>query len=135
MTLATSQELRTDRAKRVIETHRRRKVLFQRAPTADPQWVEAITAADPLWGPEEDWKLLVDQTTMEAESPVSPPLAQIGNQKPTTHLAAPNQPNPLPTADNHEAELAALEADLHDLFHPSNPESARFAGDETGRAL
>jgi len=41
----TSQGLRTDRAKRVIETRRRREVLFQRAPNADPQWAEAIIAA------------------------------------------------------------------------------------------
>jgi hypothetical protein len=53
----------------VIETRRRRDVLFRRAPTADPQWAEAIIAADPLWGPDEDWKLLIDQTTAEPPSP------------------------------------------------------------------
>ena len=115
---ATSHGLRTDRAKRVIETHQRRRILFQRAPTADPQWVEAIIAADPLWGPDEDWKLLIDQTTTEAEPPVSPPLDQIDDEERTPPPAPPDQPNPIPIADNDEAELAALEAGLQDLFHP-----------------
>ena len=69
ITAATSQGLRTDRAKRMIETRLRREVLFQRSPTADPQWAEAIITADPLWGPDEDWKLLIDQTTTEADPP------------------------------------------------------------------
>src|SRR5664279_4702375 len=46
----TSTGLRTDRAKRMIETHRRRECLAQHAPTANTQWAEAIIAADPLWG-------------------------------------------------------------------------------------
>ena len=83
--------LRTDRAKRMIETHRRREVLFQRAPTADPQWAEAIIAADPLWGPDEDWKLLIDQTTTK---PIRRPLAtpdQVDEREPT-HAPAPPRP-------------------------------------------
>jgi hypothetical protein len=116
---ATSQGLRTDRAKRVIETHRRREVLFRRAPTADPQWAEAIIAADPLWGPDEDWKLLIDQTTTQADPPVSPPrLSQVDSEEPTTPAARPDEPKPISTAEKHKAELAALEADLQDLFHP-----------------
>ena len=102
----------------MIETHQRRKALFQRAPTADPQWVEAIIAADPLWGPDEDWKLLIDRTTTEAEPPTSPPPDQIDDEEPTLPLAPPDQPNSISTAVKHKAELAALEADLQDLFHP-----------------
>ena len=52
-----------------VETRLRREVLFQRSPTADPQWAEAIITAHPLWGPDEDWKLLIDQTTTEADPP------------------------------------------------------------------
>jgi len=113
-----SQGLRTDRAKRVIETHHRREVLFQRAPTADPQWAEAIIAADPLWGPDEDWKLLIDQTTIEADSPAPPPFDQVDIEETTVPPAFPDDPQPISTAEKHEAELAALEADLQDLFHP-----------------
>ena len=116
---ATSQGLRTDRAKRVFETHRRREVLFQRAPTADPQWAEAITAADPLWGPGEDWKLLIDQTTTEADPPAPPPRLNQGDiEEPRTPPATPDEPEPISAAEKHESELAALEADLQDLFHP-----------------
>ena len=117
---ATSQGLRTDRAKRVIETHRRREVLFQRAPTADPQWAEAIIAADPLWGPGEDWKLLIDQTTTEADPPalLPPRLDQGDSEELITPAGPPEEPKPISTAEEHEAELAALEADLQDLFHP-----------------
>jgi len=114
---ATSQGLRTDRAKRVIETHHRREVLYQRAPTADPQWAEAVVAADPLWGPGEDWKLLIDQTTTEADPPAPPRLDQVDSEEPIAP-PAPADPEPMSTAEKHEAELAALEADLQDLFHP-----------------
>jgi len=115
---ATTEGIRTDRAKRVIETRHRREVLFQRAPTADTQWAEAIIAADPLWGPDEDWKLLIDRTTTEAEPPTSPPPDQIDDEEPTLPLAPPDQPNSISTAVKHKAELAALEADLQGLFHP-----------------
>jgi hypothetical protein len=114
---ATSQGLRTHRAKRVIETHCRREVLFQREPTADPQWAEAIIAADPLWGPGEDWKLLIDQTTTEAHPPTPPQHGQGDNEEPN-NPAPPDDPEPMISAENREAELAVLEADLQDLFHP-----------------
>ena len=116
----TSQGLRTDRARRVIETHRRREVLFQRAPTADPQWAEAIIAADPLWGPDEDWQLLIDQTTTQADPPTPPRLNQVDSEEPISPPATvtPAEPEPIPTAEKHKAELAALEAELQDLFHP-----------------
>ncbi len=116
---ATSQGLRTDRAKRVIETHRRREVLYQRAPTADPQWAEAIIAADPLWGPDEDWQLLIDQTTTQADPPVLPPrLEQVDSKKPISPPASPDEPEPISNAEKHKADLTALEADLQELFHP-----------------
>jgi len=118
MTPATSQGLRTNRAKRVIETRHRREVLFQRAPTADPQWAEAIIAADPLWGPDADWKLLIDQTTTETGPPAPPRVQPVDNEEPTTPPAPADDPGPTSTAEKHEAELAALEADLQDLFHP-----------------
>jgi hypothetical protein len=105
----------------VIETHRRREVLFQRAPTADPQWAEAIIAADPLWGPDEDWQLLTDQTMTQADPPTPPPrLNQVDSEEPISLPATvtPAEHEPIPTAEKHKAELAALEAELQDLFHP-----------------
>ena len=77
MTPAAAHGMRTDRAKRVIETRRRREVLSQRAPTADPHWAEAIIAADPLWWPDEGWKLLIDQTTTDTDPPA--PLNRPGS--------------------------------------------------------
>jgi len=104
----------------VIETHHRREILFQRAPTADPQWAEAIIAADPLWGPGEDWKLLIDQTTTEADPPalLPPRLDQGDCEELITPAGPPDEPEPISTAEKHEAELAALEADLQELFYP-----------------
>jgi len=117
-TSAAAHGLRTDRARQVIGIHQRRKALFEHAPTADPQWVEAIIAADPLWGLDQDWKLLIDQTTTEVEPPTSPPPDQTSDEETNPPPALPDLPNPISTADNHEAESAALEADLQDLFHP-----------------
>ncbi|HEY4992320.1 MAG TPA: hypothetical protein VII33_09590, partial [Nakamurella sp.] len=117
ITPATSQGLRTDRAKRMVETRHRRELLFQRAPTADPQWAEAIIAADPLWGADEDWQRLVDQTTTEAATP-PPPLRPADDGAPATPAPPPDGEPPTLTAENHEAELAALEADLQDLYRP-----------------
>jgi hypothetical protein len=118
MTPAAAQGLRTERARRVVETRRRREVLFQRAPTADPHWAEAITTADPLWGPDEDWKLIVDQTTTDADPPAPPRFHPVDNEEQTTPPDSPDDPEPISTADKHEAELTALEAELQDLFHP-----------------
>lgn len=115
---STSQGLRTDRAKRVIETRHRRQMLFQLAPTADSQWAEAIVAADPLWGSDEEWKFLIDQTTTEADPPRPPQLDHVDNVEPSTPPADPDDPEPSSTAEKHEAELAALAAELQDLFRP-----------------
>jgi hypothetical protein len=102
----------------VIETRRRRDVLFRRAPTADPQWAEAIIAADPLWGPDEDWKLLIDQTTTDVEPPAPPQFHPVDNEEPPTLPARTDDPEPISAGEKHEAELSALEAELQDLFHP-----------------
>jgi hypothetical protein len=117
-----STGLRTERAKRILETHRRRELLARHAPTADTQWTEAIIAADPLWGPEQDWKILIDRSTTEASTPTpagasdhfavdeaaGPPAATATHDTETGH-AGPG---------DHDAELAALEADLQDLYRP-----------------
>ena len=119
----TSTGLRTERAKRMIETHRRRECLAQHAPTADTQWTEAIIAADPLWGPDDDWKLLIDQTTRQAS--ITPQLAaedacKEGSPEPEPPSPAPpNDSEPVNSDPNEdEVELAALEADLQDLYRP-----------------
>jgi len=110
--------MRTDRAKRVIETRRRREVLSQRAPTADPPWAEAIIAADPLWWPDEGWKLLIDQTTTDTDPPAPPRSHPVDNEAPTTLPPLTDDPEPISTADKQKVELTALEAELQDLFHP-----------------
>jgi hypothetical protein len=93
-------------------------MLFQLAPTADSQWAEAIVAADPLWGSDEEWKFLIDQTTTEADPPRPPQLDHVDNVEPSTPPADPDDPEPSSTAEKHEAELAALAAELQDLFRP-----------------
>jgi hypothetical protein len=96
----------------VIETHRRREVLFQRASTADPQWAEAIIAADPLWGPDEDWNLLIDQIMTEAH-PLTPPWSHpVDAEAPGASPAVPDDPEPISTEHKYEAEIVAFEADL-----------------------
>jgi hypothetical protein len=72
LAISKGRGLRTERAQRMIESHRRRQLLAQHAPAADVQWAEAVIAADPLWGPEQDWKLLIDQTTRQV--PILAPL-------------------------------------------------------------
>jgi hypothetical protein len=119
---ATSTGLRTERAKRMIETHRRRGLVARHAPTADAQWAQAITAADPLWGPDEDWKLLIDQTTTAAAIPAPPAVDDPFQDEAAAELLPPTAPqdtetvNPGPHDD--DAELVALEADLQDLYRP-----------------
>ena len=38
------------------------------------------------------------------------------NQEPNTSHSHPTSPNPIPAAEKHETELAALEAELQDLI-------------------
>jgi hypothetical protein len=78
----------------------------------------AIIAADPLWGPDQDWQLLIDQTTTEVGPPAPPQFGLGDNEEPTTPPAHPDEQEPTSTAEKHGAELAAFEADLQDLFHP-----------------
>ena len=104
---------------RVIQPRRRREVLFPRAPNADPHWAEANRAADPLWGLDEEWTLLIDQTTTESDPPAPPPqLDQVDSEEQISPPATPDDPESISTAEKHKTELAALEADLQDLFHP-----------------
>jgi hypothetical protein len=42
----------------------------------------------------------------------------VDNEEQTTPPDSPDDPEPISTADKHEAELTALEAELQDLFHP-----------------
>ena len=118
---ATSTGLRTQRAQRMVETHRRRERLARHAPATDVQWAEAVIAADPLWGPEQDWKPLIDQTTRQVPIPAPLPADD-------PHVEGSDDP-PAPGAPHHtegggsgfgddEAALAALEADLQDLYRP-----------------
>ena len=46
----------------MIETRRRRELLALHTPKPTPKLAEAIIAADPLRGPDQDWKLFIDQT-------------------------------------------------------------------------
>ena len=118
---ATAGGLRTERAQRMIETHRRRELLARHAPAADIRWAEAIIAADPLWGPDQDWKVLIDQTTIQAPIP-GPPVGD-DNGPADEEFAKPASPSPprdtaMNGSGDDEAELAALEADLQDLYRP-----------------
>ena len=117
ITAATSQGVRTDRAKRIINARCRREMLFQRAPTADVHWAEAIIAAHPLWGPDEEWKLLIDQTTTEAAPPVPPQLRSAEKGAPIT-TTLPHDPGPTTPTAERAAGLGAFAAELQDLYRP-----------------
>lgn len=103
--------VRTERAKRMVETHRRRQALASYVSTAESQWADAIIAADPMWGSDEDWELLIDQTTTDAPTP--PPPSSGPCIEETPQLATIETPEL-----DADAELAALEADLQDLYRP-----------------
>jgi hypothetical protein len=118
---ATSTGLRTERANRMIETHRRRQLLARHTPNADTQWAEAIIAADPLWGPDQDWKLLIDQTTTRAPIP-APPGAADPDVEESAESASPRPPHYTEMSGSgsgdDDGDLAALEADLQGLYRP-----------------
>ena len=115
---ATAGCLRTERAQRMIETHRRRELLARHAPNADTHWAEAIIAADPLWGPDQDWKLLIDQTSTLAPFP-APPGADDPDVKESDEPRPPHHTEISGSGSGDEAaDLAALEADLQDLYRP-----------------
>jgi len=106
----------------MIETHRRRELLAQHARAADIQWAEAIIPADPLWGPDQDWKTVLDRTTTQAPVP-GPPAANDGAY--AEEFAEPALPGPphhagLSGSGDDDAELAALESDLQSLYRPYN---------------
>jgi hypothetical protein len=93
-TLPAANGLRTARAVRMIETRRRRELLFQHAPTADRDWAESVIAADPLWDNDGEWKILIDRTstTIAATAPTedstaAPAPAQPGDQSPAISAA------------------------------------------------
>ena len=117
----TSTGLRTERANRMIETRGRRQLLAQHTPNAESQWAEAIISADPLWGPDQDWKLLIDQTSTLAPFP-APPGADDPDVKASDEPASPRLPHHTEMSGSGSgddaADLAALEADLQDLYRP-----------------
>ena len=65
----TAESFRDRRRGRLAETRRRRELLSAAAPSADPQFLNAIVAADRFWGPEEQWR----QAVHPHRSTVQPP--------------------------------------------------------------
>ena len=47
---------RDRRRSRLAEGHRRHEILSAAAPSGDPQFINAIAAADRFWGPDEQWR-------------------------------------------------------------------------------
>lgn len=64
-----SANFRDRRRVSVAEARRRRELLIAEAPNADPQFVNAIAAADSLWGPSERWRTAVNQHLADESSP------------------------------------------------------------------
>ena len=61
----------------MIESRRRRELLALHTPKPTPKLAEAIIAADPLRGPDQDWKLFIDQTPTGTDPRIAsrmPPL-------------------------------------------------------------
>ncbi len=135
--VSSSNTLRSARGVRMVETQRRLRLVHQLAPTVDPPWADSIAATDALWGPDQEWHALVTQTTQEAEVAPAPqrthaPAVPVGlpdARPPATEASARADTAPIgatpPSADGGEAEptayddeLAALERELQDLYHP-----------------
>src|SRR6478752_8961901 len=53
---ATAETFRDRRRSRLSEGRRRRELLSTADPSADPQFINAIAAADQFWGPDEKWR-------------------------------------------------------------------------------
>ena len=47
---------RDRRRSRLAESHRRHEILSAAAPSGDPQFINAIAAADRFWGANEQWR-------------------------------------------------------------------------------
>ena len=77
----------------------------------------AIIEADPLWGPDEEWKLLIDHTTTEAAPPVPPQLRSAEKGAPIT-TTLPHDPGPTTPTAERAAGLGAFAAELQDLYRP-----------------
>ena len=104
----------------MIETHRRRELLAQHTSNADTHWAEAIIAADPLWGPDQDWILLIDQTTAQVPIP-APPAADAPYVEESAEPSSPRPPHHTESGSgsgDDDADLAALEMDLQSLYRP-----------------
>ena len=101
----------------MIETHRRRELLAQHAPTADTQWAEAIIAADPLWGPDQRLEAPHRPDHHTGADPCASLLKTRAVPTGRVRRAAEPSTGSTPIGDD-EAELAALEADLQNLYRP-----------------
>jgi len=82
---------RDRRRSRLAEGRRRRELLSAADPSVDPQFINAIAAADRLWGPDEQWRDALrsqrSASTASAEpSPVTADAAEVtpANPAPVT---------------------------------------------------
>ena len=66
-----SAPFRDRRSARLTEGLRRRRVLAAAAPGGDPQFINAIAAADRFWGPDEQWRLAIATSTSQSAEPVN----------------------------------------------------------------
>ena len=137
--VSSSNTLRSARGVRMVETQRRLRLVHQLAPTVDPAWADSIAATDALWGPDQEWHALVIQTTQDAEvapapsqrAPEAAGSVEIPDARPQAAEAsaridtAPISADVSSSVDAGDAdptayddELAALERELQDLYHP-----------------
>lgn len=129
-----SPQLRSARAARLQTTRARKHALADYAPTIDPAWAQAITASDDLWQPGEQWKQLAAQdnelpapvtaqptTNPEPALPATPVSLEKVIEPAAAAMTSPEAASPAPTpvagpAVDWEADIAALSADLDDIF-------------------
>lgn len=81
--LADSANFRDRRLLRVAETQRRRETLIQAAPHADPQFVNAVAAADRFWDADEQWRTVL-ASQLEAEPSTATPAGPLRHQAEAT---------------------------------------------------
>lgn len=133
---ALSPALRSVRAARIVQTRRRREAIAAFAPTIDTDWAHALSVTDDLWGTDEQWKQLARQNAdvpQPAAVPPPEPVLDVDQEPQPPALSTPESagnsemPPSAPeatrtgetaasSADDWEADIAALSADLEGML-------------------
>lgn len=118
---ALSPTLRSVRNARIVETRRRREMIAAFAPTIDTDWAHALSVTDDLWGIDEQWKQLADQSAAVAPPTAVPAPAQVPEHVPdSTEERQPATPSaPESASDDQTPAGAPQDTDNSTVASPS----------------